>query len=56
MMAGRLPVQIVDDELKAGLLQIARHAAAHRTQPYESDYDTICGHRVLPFRIFVSAD
>ena len=34
---GRGAVEIVDDELVAGLLQIGRHALAHHAEPDETD-------------------
>jgi hypothetical protein len=43
MMARRLPVQIVDDELVAGLLQVGSHPAAHGAQPDESHH-LVLGH------------
>src|SRR5262249_40098661 len=35
MMAGRLPVQVVDDQLEAGALHVGGQAAAHGAQPDE---------------------
>jgi hypothetical protein len=37
MMAGRLPMQIVHDQLVAGLLQIGRHLGSHHAEPDKSD-------------------
>src|SRR5712691_7921365 len=45
MMARRLPVQVVDDQLEAGLLQVGRHAAAHGAQPHETHHHVVLGHR-----------
>jgi hypothetical protein len=36
MMTGRLPLQVVDDQPEASLLQVGGHAAAHDAQPDES--------------------
>jgi hypothetical protein len=44
MMARRLPGEVVDDELVAGLLQVGSHAAAHGAQPDESHH-LVLGHR-----------
>src|SRR5262249_6961175 len=48
MMAGRLPVQVVDEELEAGSLHVGGHPAAHGAQPDEPYRHLALGH---PFTI-----
>jgi len=44
MMAGRLPVQVVDDQPEAGSLHVGGHAAAHGAQPDEPHRHVVLGH------------
>jgi hypothetical protein len=50
MVAGRLPLQVVDDQPEAGLLQVGGHAAPHHAQPDESHHRFVIRHLVTPFR------
>ena len=38
VLLGGGPADVVDDELVAGLLQVGRHAGAHRAEPDETDF------------------
>jgi hypothetical protein len=54
-MAGRLPVQVMDDELETRLLKVAGHPASHDADPNKSYYYIGLGHCYLaPLRIFES--
>jgi hypothetical protein len=53
MMAGRLPVQVVDDQLEAGSLHVGGHAAAHGAQPDEPYRHVVLGH---PFTVAAISD
>ena len=52
MMAGSLPVQVVDNQLEAGPLHIGSHTAAHGAQPDESHHHVVLGHRFTVTTIF----
>src|SRR5262249_17219896 len=53
MMAGRLPVQVVDDQLEAGSLHVGGHPAAHGAQPDEPHRHVALGH---PFTVAAISD
>ena len=46
MMAGRLPVHVVNDQLEAGLLHVGGHPATHGAQPNESHYHVVLRHPI----------
>src|SRR5262249_59054448 len=56
MMAGRLPMEVMNDEPEAGLLHVGCHPAAHRAQSDESHHYTFLGHLVTArfFQFFTS--
>src|SRR5262249_50017979 len=46
MMAGRLPMQVVDEEPEAGSLHVGGHAAAHGAEPDEPYRHVVLGHPI----------